>query len=202
GVGPRRDPDTNPAHGSGDLLVDPRGDDTEDDEWLGDVLERALAQRLQHEMLADALGGRGPHDDLAAGGGTGEPRGDVRRRPRRRERPTLAASAAELRGADQRLARVDAHVELDGREHAAVFFVEHPRALANREGRAGRVDGMVARSAFALEDHHEAVAGRFVHVAVVGLDDLEKAREVELDELIQLLRLELLRELRVSSDVE
>src|SRR5437899_12080449 len=74
--------------------------------------------------------------------------------------------------------------------------------LADGEGRAGGVVAGVARGPVGLEDDHEAVAGRLVHVAVVGLDDLEETGEIELDELVQLLGLELLGQLRVASDVQ
>src|SRR3990170_4072746 len=86
-----------------DFLVNPRRDDAEDADRLGDVLERFLAEALQHEVGAHALRGRRTDDDLAA---------------------------------------------------------------------------------------------------LVRLDDLEEAREVRLHELVELLRLELLGELRVARDVE
>src|SRR5437899_11716689 len=72
--------------------------------------------------------------------------------------------------------------------------------LADGEGRAGGVDAVVARGPVGLEDDHEAIAGRLVHVAVVGLDDLEETGEIELDELVQLLGLELLGQFRVASE--
>src|SRR5207247_9588199 len=108
----------NSAHGSGDLLVDPRGDDAKDGQWLGDVLEGALAQSLEDEMLANAIGGRRPHDDLTPGGRAGQPSGDVGGRPRGRERPALAAGASELGGAEQRHAAVVSRLVLEGGGHA------------------------------------------------------------------------------------
>jgi hypothetical protein len=55
------------------------------------------------------------------------------------------------------------------------------------------VHGMILATAVrlvlvgALEDHHEPVARRLVHVAVMGSDDLEEGREIGLHELVQLL---------------
>ena len=90
----------------------------------------------------------------------------------------------------------------DRREHPAVLLVELFRALADGEGGAGDAERVVGGGRLGLEDDHEAVAGRLVDVAVVTLDDLEEAREVGLHELVQLLGLQLLGELRVAGDVE
>src|SRR3954471_11750382 len=54
------------------LFVDPGRDDAEDVDRLRDVLERAIAQALQHELPLDPLGGGGTHDDLAGLRGAGE----------------------------------------------------------------------------------------------------------------------------------
>ena len=169
---------------------------------LGDVLERPLTETLEHEVGADPLGGGGAHDDLAALGRAGEPRRHVGGRPGGGERPALPRAGAELGGADQRLAGVDAHVELDRREDPAVFLVQRRRPLVDGEGCPRRVQRVVGRAALRLEDDHQAVAGRLVHVAVVALDDLQKAREIGLHELIEALGVELLGELRVAGDVE
>ena len=93
-------------------------------------------------------------------------------------------------------------MELDGRKDAAVLLVQALRPLVDRERGARRADRMVRRAPVRLEDHHETVAGGLVHVAVLALDDLEEAREVCLDELVELLRVELLGELRIARDVE
>src|SRR5439155_956216 len=61
---------------------------------------------------------------------------------------------------------------------------------------------VVGPAAIGLEDDHGAVAGGLVHVAVVALDDLQEAREVGLDELVEALGVELLGQLRVARDVE
>src|SRR6185369_13722532 len=50
---------------SHDLFVDPGRDDAKDVDGLRDVLERPIAQALQHELPLDALGRGGAHDDLA-----------------------------------------------------------------------------------------------------------------------------------------
>src|SRR5580765_235383 len=104
-----------------DLLVDARRDPAIDVNRLGDVLERPLAEALEDEGAADSVGGGGTYDDLAALGRAGEARRPVGRRPRGGERPALPGAGAELGRADERLAGVDAHVELDRREHAAVL---------------------------------------------------------------------------------
>src|SRR5881396_491881 len=85
-----------------DLLVDAGRDDAVDVDRLRDVLERLLADALQHERRADASSGDG------ASGGKG---------------PPLPRPGAERGGADQRLAGVDPRVELDRREDAAVLLV-------------------------------------------------------------------------------
>jgi len=93
-----------------------------------------------------------------------------------RKGPPLPSPVAELGGADQRLAGVDPHVELDRREDAAVLLVQAGRALGMANA------ARVAFSAWSVGcartgDDHQAVAGRLVHVAVVALDDFQKARE-------------------------
>src|SRR2546426_10647327 len=60
-----------------DLLVDAGRDDAVDVDRLRDVLERLLADALQHERRADASSGDGADDDLAALGRAGEARRDV-----------------------------------------------------------------------------------------------------------------------------
>src|SRR3990172_12087944 len=76
--------------GSDDLLVDSGRDQPVDVDGLGDVLEALLAEALEDEVGADALGGGGPHDDLAAGGGACEPRGHVGDGTRGGEGPPLS----------------------------------------------------------------------------------------------------------------
>src|SRR6266511_6363592 len=87
-----------------DLLVDARRDHAVDVDRLGDVLERPLAEALQNEVGADALGGGGADDDLAALSRAREARRHVGRGPGGRERPPLPRPGTELGGADQRLA--------------------------------------------------------------------------------------------------
>src|SRR3989454_10269648 len=135
-----------------DLYVDAGWDDAVDVDRLRDVLEGLLPEALEHEVVADALGRRGAHDDLPALRRPGEARGDVRRGARRREGPPLRGSRAELGGAHERLAGVDAHVEHDGREHAAVLLVETQRLLVDRECRARRVQRVVGPAATGLEN--------------------------------------------------
>src|SRR3989304_5407354 len=76
-------------------------------------------------------------------------------------RAPLPPSSAQLPRAQGPLARVDAHVELDRREDAAVLLVELADALPDRERGARRVERVVGDAALAvrLEDHHQAVAG-------------------------------------------
>ena len=109
----------------------------------------------------------------------------------------------------QRLAGVDPHVQRDGGQGAAMLLVEINRLLADGKGGARGVQRMVLPARFplvaghrALEDHHEAVARRLVHVAVVRADDLEEGREVSLHHVIELVRRDLLAELGVPRDVE
>src|SRR5437899_4096481 len=105
-----------------DLLVDARRDHTVDVDRLGDVLERLLAEALEDEVDADACGGGGAHDDLAALRRAREARRDIGRGPGRRECPPLPRSGAELGRADQRLSGVDPHVELNRRAAATVLL--------------------------------------------------------------------------------
>src|ERR1051326_7813755 len=102
-----------------DLLVPPGRDDLEHPDRLRHVLEGTLAEALEDEVLADPLRRRRADDDLPTFRGAGEARGDVGRRPARGERP----ARAELSRRDERLAGVDAHVQLHGREDAAVLLV-------------------------------------------------------------------------------
>src|SRR5262244_3386400 len=81
---------------SHDLFVDPGRDDAEDVDRLRDVLERALARALEHELRLDALGGGGAHHDLTGLGRAGEARRDVGGGPGGREGPALAAGPADL----------------------------------------------------------------------------------------------------------
>src|SRR5438034_5108371 len=92
----------------GDLLVDARRDDAVDVDRLRDVLEGLLPEALEDEVVAHALGRRRAHDDLPTLRRPGEARGDVRRGARRREGPPLRRAHAELGGAHERLAGVDA----------------------------------------------------------------------------------------------
>src|SRR6266404_4738687 len=82
-----------------DLLVDAGRDHAIDVNRLGDVLERPLAETLEHEVGADPLGGGGADDDLTALRRTGELRRNVRRRPGGGEGPALPRPGAELGGA-------------------------------------------------------------------------------------------------------
>src|SRR2546427_10768593 len=82
-----------------DLLVDARRDHAVDVDRLGDVLERLLAEALQDEVGADALGGGGAGDDLAALRRAREARRGGGRGPRGRERPSLSPPWAPLGGA-------------------------------------------------------------------------------------------------------
>src|SRR5262245_12374607 len=168
-----------------DLLVHARRDDLEDADRLRDVLEGALAEALEDEVRADAVRRLRSDDDLAALRRAREARRLIGRRAGRRERPALRGSGADLRRADERVARVDSPVERDGREDTAVLLVEALRLLPDGERGARRVQRVVGGGAIGLEDHHEAVAGGLVDVAVVALDDLEERREVGLDELVQ-----------------
>src|SRR3989454_9846751 len=138
-----------------DLFVDAGWDDAVDVDRLRDVLEGLLPDALEDEVMTDALGRRRAHDDLPTLRRPGEARGDVRRRARRREGPPLRRAHAELGGPHERLAGVDAHVELDGREDAAVLLVEARRPLVDRERRARRVQRVVGPTAVGLEDDHE-----------------------------------------------
>src|SRR5262245_50779035 len=79
-----------------DLLVDAGRDHAIDVDGLGDVLERPLAEALEHEVPADSLGGGGADDDLAALRRAGEARGHVGGGPGGSEGPPLACSGAEL----------------------------------------------------------------------------------------------------------
>jgi hypothetical protein len=185
-----------------DLFVHPRRDDAVDVDGLRDVLEAARARALQHELRLDPLGRGGAHHDLAGLRGAGKAGGQVGGGTRGRERPALAAAAADLGGADQRVAGIDAHVQADGREDAAVLLVELLGTLPDGEGGAGGVQRVVGGGGLRLEDDHEPVAGRLVDVAMVALDELEEAREVRLHELVQLARVQLLGQLRVAGDVE
>src|SRR5204863_3214822 len=115
--------------GLADFLVDPGRYHLVHADRLAHVLEGPLAEALEHEVYADLLGGRRPHDDLAALRRARDARGDVRRRTARREHP----SRAELRRTHERLARVDPHVQLDRRKDPPVLFVELFRALADGE---------------------------------------------------------------------
>src|SRR5205809_210231 len=124
--------------GLDDLFVDAGWDDAVDVDRLRDVLEGLLPDALEDEVMTDALGRRRAHDDLPTLRRPGEARGDVRRGARRREGPPLRRAHAELGGAHERLAGVDAHVELDGREDATVLLVEARRPLVDRERRARR----------------------------------------------------------------
>src|SRR5882724_13212339 len=96
-----------------DLLVDAGRDEAVDEDRLRDVLERLLAEALQHERRADASGGDGADDDLTALGRAGEARRDVGGGASGRKGPPLPSPGAELGGADQRLAGVEV-----GRAHA------------------------------------------------------------------------------------
>src|SRR2546427_7415482 len=120
-----------------DLLVDARRDDPEDADRLRDVLERLLAEALQDEVGADALGGGRADDDLAALGRAREASGDVGGGTGRREGPPLPRARAELGGADQGLAGVDPHVELDRRGGPAVLPGGGGPPPLGRDGRAG-----------------------------------------------------------------
>src|SRR5262249_51750401 len=146
-------------------------------------------------------------DDVSALGGRRETRRHVRGRARGGEGPALRARSAQLGCAEQCLARVDPDVELHCREHARVLLVQLERLLADGEGRAGGVERVVLLAApriaaGPLEDDHEAIARRLVHVAVLRPDDLEEAGKIRLDELVESLGLELLAEARVAGDVE
>src|SRR5262247_4118141 len=135
-----------PTRMSDDLLVHPRRDDAENADGLRDVLETALAQALQDELAPDTVGGRRPHDDLARLGRAGEAGGDVGGGPGGGEGPPLAGPRADLRRANQRLTAVDTHVQPHRREHATVLLVQLLGALADGEGGARGVQGVVAGS--------------------------------------------------------
>src|SRR5439155_111417 len=94
--------------GLDDLFVDAGWDDAVDVDRLRDVLEGLLPDALEDEVMTDALGRRRAHDDLPTLRRPGEARGDVRRGARRREGPPLRRAHAELGGAHERLAGVDA----------------------------------------------------------------------------------------------
>src|SRR4029453_588908 len=66
------------------------------------------------------------------------------------EGPALGARAAELGPAHHRLAGVDAHVQRDGLDGRPVLLVEIERLLADREGRARGVHGMILATRSAL----------------------------------------------------
>src|SRR5919197_2418111 len=129
--------------GLDDLFVDTGWDDAVDVDRLRDVLEGLLPETLENKVVANTLGRRRAHDDLPALRRPGEARCDVRRGARRREGPPLRRTQAELGGAHERVARGDAHVELDGREDAAVLLVEARRPLMDRECRTCRVQRVV-----------------------------------------------------------
>src|SRR5262245_37914827 len=86
-----------------DLLVDPRRDDAVDVDRLRDVLERLLAEALEHERRANARGGSPADDDLAALRRAREARRDVGGGAGGREGPPLGRAGAELGRAHQRL---------------------------------------------------------------------------------------------------
>src|SRR5688572_12198532 len=104
-----------------DLLVHAGGNHAIHTDGLGHVLEGALAEALEDEVGADALGGGRPHHDLAAFRRAREARGHVGDGPGGGERPALARRRAQLRGPHERLAGVDAHVQRHRGKHAAVL---------------------------------------------------------------------------------
>src|SRR5262245_38499417 len=112
-----------------DLLVDTGRDDAVDMDRLRDVLERLLAEALEHERRADASRGGLADDDLTALGRAREARRDVGGGAGGREGPALPSPGTQLGRAHQRLAGVDPHVELDRREDATVLLVQRARAL-------------------------------------------------------------------------
>src|SRR2546426_9073557 len=106
-----------------DLLVDAGRDDAVDVDRLRDVLERLLADALQHERRADASSGDGADDDLAALGRAGEARRDVGGGASGGKRPPLPRPGARVGRAVPRPARVVPLLGMDRREDPALVPV-------------------------------------------------------------------------------
>ena len=88
-----------------------------------------------------------------------------------------------------------------------MLFVQLDRALADRERGARGIERVVhgpaaGIAALGLENDHEPIARRLVHVALVLADDLEEGGEVGLHQLVEPLGLHLLGEARVARNVE
>src|SRR4029434_3392605 len=102
----------------------------------------------------------------------------------------------KLRRADQRRAAVDPDVDRHRRIDSGELAIEghNFRRVLVRSG--GGVERMARRAGLALENHHQAIAGGLVDVAVLRANDFEKAREIVLDHPVEPLRRQVLRHAR------
>jgi hypothetical protein len=185
-----------------DAGVDAGGHEPVNPHRLRHVLELVLSRVLEDVLIPDSRGGLRPHLDLAPARQAGDAGREVRRGARGREGPAPAAGGVELGRADEGWPAVDAHVDGHRGVGAGELLVELRDPGQEPEGRPGGVQRMPRQAALALEDHHQAVAGGLVHIAVLGANDLQERGEVLLDHAVQARGRELLRQARVALDVE
>ena len=90
----------------------------------------------------------------------------------------------------------------NGRIDASEFLVQIREFVIDLHCRSGGMQGMPCRAFLALEDHHEPIASGFIDIPMIGANDLQKTRKIILNETIQALRWQMLRQARVALHIE
>src|SRR5262249_21930729 len=137
--------------------------------------------------------------NLPLAGQGGETRREVGDAAAGGEGPACAERALEPGGPNERRSRVDSDV--NGEWLGTVPVVERARGGEESGSRVDRPPS-VLMGVGVLEDRHEAIAGSLVDVAAALVNAFEKGREVGLDETIDDVGLETLREQGVPADIE
>src|SRR5215510_11504422 len=161
------------------------------------ALELAQTHLLERQVAVETRTGLAGQHDLAALRLGGEARRDVGGHAGRSIGPARAGAPLDLGRPQEGGPRVHADVHAQRIEAVRELRPDLRGAAVNGPRSVHRGPGMVAL----VEDHHEPVARRLVHVATV-LDDLvEECPEVALHESVEIVGREARREPRIAADV-